>query len=592
MSSAEKVSSVQIVLHGIGVSPGVVFGPAFLLSSRALQVIEYNIAENEIDLHISRFEDAIIETRKQIKKLQNNLEKLSDIHDASILDAHLMVLDDMTFIEDVVNTVRRDRKNIEFVVNLVSEKYAQVLAAVNDDYLRERVADVKDVARRLMRILSGDFDNALHDLKHKHIIVSADLAPSETASLRKDMVLGFVTNMGSPTSHTAVMARALEIPAIVALKNVTENVKNGDQILIDGNKGVLIINPDEDQLEKYGKLSEFRKSIERGLANLKLQPARTIDGRKITLCANIEGTSELDSIKEHGADGVGLFRTEYLYLAQNKRVSEEDQIESYADAANAVFPNHVIIRTFDLGGDKYIPDAHIAKEANPFLGCRSIRMSLLYPEEFKKQLRAILRASHRKNVKIMYPMISNAQEVVKANELLEEAKGELRRSGVSFDEEIDVGAMIEIPAAALTAEIIAEHVDFFSLGTNDLIQYTVAVDRVNERVAYLYEPTHLAVLRLIQRTIDVGHKNNIWVGICGEMAADPVLTPLLIGMGVDEMSVAPSMVPLIKDAIRSVSYEQCKELAEKAMECKTAVEVLSICRKMLKDVAPELLELT
>jgi phosphoenolpyruvate-protein phosphotransferase (PTS system enzyme I) len=338
-------------------------------------------------------------------------------------------------------------------------------------------------------------------------------------------------------------------------------------------------------------VAEARKNIERNLTTLQHQPAETLDGRRIVLSANAEGLEEIPTILQHGAEGIGLFRSEYLYLSRDRVMDEDEQAEIYTEVATRLAPAPVIIRTLDIGGDKFLPDEQVQREANPFLGCRSIRLSLRYPDQFKAQLRAILKASAHGNVKIMYPMISNAGEVMRANELLEAAKQDLAAANVPYNKDIEVGVMIEIPGAALTADVIAEHVKFFSIGTNDLIQYTLAVDRVNERVAYLYEPTHPAVLKLIKMTIDGGHGRGIWVGVCGEMAADPLMTPLLLGMGVDELSMAPAAVPLVKDAVRSLSMTRCVELARTALACKTATEVVGHCRKLMSEVAPELLEL-
>jgi phosphotransferase system enzyme I (PtsI) len=591
MTTKGKKEAKEVVLRGIGVSPGVVIGPVFLLTSEAAQITERDIQPDEADKEVGRLESALIETRRQIRRIQKDMESRTAPYDASVLDAHLMVLDDRSFIEEVVQEIRGKHKNVEAVVRTVADRYANVLASVDDDYLRERVVDVRDVARRIVRNLNGDVEISLSGLPQKHIVVAVDLAPSETAALRKDMVIGFVTDLGSPTSHTAVMARALEIPAIVGLHDVSERVSMGDEVLIDGNKGILIIHPSSEQLEKYGKVAEVRKNIERNLTTLQHQPAETLDGHRIVLSANAESLEEIPTILQHGAEGIGLFRSEYLYLSRDRAVTEEEQAEIYTAVASRLAPAPVIIRTLDIGGDKYLSEEQYQREANPFLGCRSIRLSLQYPDQFRMQLRAILRASAHGNVKLMYPMISNSGEVIRANELLEQAKQELTEAGVPFNKDLEVGVMIEIPGAALTADVIAEHVKFFSIGTNDLIQYTLAVDRVNERVAYLYEPTHPAVLNLIQHTIDAGHRHGIWVGICGEMGADPLMTPLLLGMGVDELSVAPLAVPLVKDVVRSMKYSRAKELTEVALSCKTAVEVLSHCRKFTIEVAPELQEL-
>ncbi len=589
--SPEKEKKQEEILVGIGVSPGVVIGPVLIVVTKAIQIVERDIHPEEIEHEIRKFEDALIATRRQIQEIQEDLGIRSPKSDAGILDAHLMVLDDISFLESVVSGIRTKKKNVETIVKEAAESYASALASVEDNYIRERVADIRDVSRRIIKNLSGETNPTKEELQHKHIIVARDLAPSETASLRKDMVIGFATDLGSPTSHTAVMARALEIPAIVGLRDITDKLETGDEVLIDGNKGIVIISPSPKRLEEYGRVAEARKSIVQSLSSLKDEPAETADGHRIVLSANMEQASETESVIRYGAQGVGLFRTEYLYLSKGTVVGEDEQAAVYTRIAAVLAPKPVIIRTLDLGGDKYLSGAELPHESNPFLGCRSIRLSLMQPKHFKGQLRAILRASIHGNVKIMYPMISNAGEVVRANELLEEAKGELSAMGIAFQKDIEVGVMIEIPSAALTADIIAKHVKFFSLGTNDLIQYTIAVDRVNERVAYLYEPTHPAVLKLIQMTIDAGHRNGIWVGICGEMAADPLMTPLLLGMGVDELSVAPAVVPMVKDAVRSIRYGSAKDLAKIALSCKSAVEVLSHCRRMLNEVAPEILEL-
>lgn len=581
----------EIVLRGIGVSPGVAIGPAYLRVQESTYVPERTIQSTAVSAEILRFEEAIIETRKQIRQIQETLSAQTRGQDASILDAHLMVLDDRTFIEEVVGSVRERCKNIEWMVREASEKYAAVLNAVEDDYLRERVADVRDVSRRIIRNLLGPSLPLHEELPDDHIIIAHDLAPSETAALPKDRIAGFATDLGSPTSHTAVMARALELPAVVGLHDISSRVSLGDMVLIDGNKGVLIISPSEATLQKYGEVAEARRTIEAELSRLRNEPSETKDGHSITLSANAEGPEDIDAVLQHGAHGIGLLRSEFLHLAQSSVMTEEEQTEAYTRIAQSISPAPLIIRTLDLGGDKYFPEGRVQKEVNPFLGCRSIRLSLMHPEYFKQQLRAILRASSVGNVKVMYPMISCLGEILAANRYLAEAKGEVKAEGIALDMEIDIGVMIELPAAALAADILAEHVDFFSIGTNDLIQYTIAVDRGNERVAYLYEPTHPAVLKLIKMTIDAAHEKGIWVGLCGEMAADPLMTGLLLGMGVDELSVTPRAVPLVKDAVRSLNFSQASDLAEASLRCKTAGEVLELCRSLTKKVAPEILEL-
>ena len=581
----------EVVLQGIGVSPGVVIGPAYRMAQETVRIEEREIAADKVIEEIRRLEDAIIETRRQIKAIQVDLKTGPVTGNPAMLDAHLMVLDDATLLQELMTEVKDHRRNAEAVVMEVTGRYASVLAELKDDYLRERVVDIKDVSRRIIRNLAGKAGSPLPDLTHKHIVVAPDLAPSDTAAFSRSAVLGFATDLGSPTAHTAVLARALEIPAIVALHDISQRVNDGDEVLIDGNKGVLIIHPTPERLESYGRVAEVRRNIQRELTTLKHEPAETRDGHRIVLSANAEGTEEVDAVLEYGAEGIGLFRSEYLFLVKNKVVTESEQAAVYSEVATRLAPAPVIIRTLDLGGDKYFQAGHASDEANPFLGCRSIRLSLMYPEHFKSQLRAILRASVHRNVKIMYPMISSVREVQQANTLLEESKQDLISENAPFDPEIEVGVMIEIPSAALSADLIAPHVKFFSIGTNDLVQYTLAVDRINERVAYLYQPAHPAVLRLIRETVDSAHRNGIWVGLCGEMAADPLMTPLLLGMGIDELSVAPSSVPLIKDVIRSVTIEESKALASTVLACQSAEEVMGHCRSLTSRVAPELLEL-
>jgi len=581
----------ETVVHGIGVSPGVVVGPALLLAREAHAIVERRLAEDEAEPEIGRLEQALIETRAQIRGLQRDLETRAASSDASVFDAHLMVLDDRALMEEIVADIRQSRRNAEAAVRDVCERYSAALASVDDEYLRERVADIRDVTRRLIRNLTGAVESPLADVPRGAIVVAVDLSPSETAAMRKEHILGFATDSGSATSHTALMARALEIPAVVGLHDLTTRVAAGDEVLIDGNKGVVVIRPSPARLEEYGRVAEERRKIQRDLTRLRDAPAVTRDGRRVTLAANAEGVEDIEPVLSYGAEGIGLFRSEYLYLSSKAAVGEEEQARVYGEVASRLAPAPVIIRTLDLGGDKYMPDGQTFHEANPFLGCRSIRLSLMYPEHFKAQLRAILRASRAGNVKLMYPMVSNIEEVVQANTLLQEAKQELAAQGVPFADDIEVGVMIEIPGAALIADELARHVRFFSLGTNDLVQYCLAVDRINERVAYLYQPTHPAVLRLIAQTIEAGHRKGLWVGVCGEMAGDPLMTPLLVGMGVDELSVAPSAVPLIKDAVRSMDYASVRELATTCLTLSSAGAVRQRCMDEVRRIAPELLEL-
>ncbi|HBA83738.1 MAG TPA: phosphoenolpyruvate--protein phosphotransferase [Verrucomicrobia bacterium] len=581
----------EIELKGIGVSRGVAVGPVFLLTNEEDRLVEREIGEEDIPREIARFEEALISTRYQIHEIQQKVGEAIGQKSASIFDAHLLVVDDRAFVEEVIRGLSAQRKNVEAVLSSVANRYAKALEDLKDDYLRERAADIRDVTRRILRNLSGRSSQLLSQLEHPCVVIANDLAPSDTASLNRTKVIGFATDLGSPTSHTAIMARALEIPAVVGLHDVSVRVSPGDVVLIDGNKGLIIIHPTRERLERYGKIAEARQMIQSGLSALKNEQAVTRDGYNVLLSANIELPSDVEAVVGNGAYGVGLFRSEYLYLAQDGMPSEEEQFKAYDEVAQRLAPAPVIIRTLDLGGDKFLSHLKTPQELNPFMGWRAIRFCLAQPDIFKTQLRAILRASRHGNVKIMYPMISNVDEVLQANTFLEQAKHELRTKGISFNEDLEVGVMVEVPSAALTANLIAPHVNFFSLGTNDLVQYTLAVDRVNERIAYLYEPTHPAIMRLIKHTIDVGHEHDVWTGICGEMAGNPLMAPLLVGLGVDELSVSPTMVPLVKDAIRSIRYSQAEDLARAALASECAKDVLELCRKLTEEVAPEILEL-
>lgn len=581
----------ETILKGVGGSPGVAVGSVHRLNAEEVEHTEQLLLAREIPAEIARFKASVRATHRQISAIQRNVRRSVRQYDANIFDMHKMVLEDPAFYEEIIRCVRDDRLTAETAVKVVTTRYGKMLSAVEDEYLRERVSDIRDVARRVLANLAGKTTHALDELRQPGIVVSVDLSPSETATLNRSLVLGFATDLGSATSHTAIMAKALGIPAVVGLGNVAERVENGDRILIDGTEGVVIINPSAETLKKYNKLERKRKTVQVGLSQLRNQPAETKDGHRVMISANMELLDEVGEVKKYGAEGVGLFRSEYLYIARQDLPSEIEQLTAYRAVASELAPQPVIIRTVDLGGDKFASALKLPQEINPFLGFRAIRFCLAQPAIFKVQLRAILRASAYGKVKIMYPMISNVNEVIRANSILEECKDELRAEGMAFDNDIEVGVMIEIPSAALTADIIARHVSFFSMGTNDLVQYTLAVDRVNDRVSYLYEPTHPAVLRLMKTTIDAGHGHKIWVGLCGQMGGDPLMTPLLLGLGVDELSMAPASVPAVKDMIRSLTMAQARKLARSALTAESSAEVLQHCHDLTAKVAPEILEL-
>ena len=579
----------EVELKGIGVSPGIANGPAFVLASEDDMVVIRDITEANVPRELQRFEEALVATRQQIHDLQHRMAESLGKESAQIFEAHLLMLEDRSIIDEIVRTLKTELKNIEFAVQQIAERYAGALLRLEDDYLRERAVDVRDIARRLLRNLAGRSSSALANIEHPCIVIAHDLAPSETAGLNKNKILGFATDLGSPTSHTAIMARALGIPAVVGMHDISLRVAAGDPVLVDGQHGQVFIKPSRERVERYTRKSKAREIIRGRLANLREQPAMTRDGYHLPLAANIELPNDVDAALANGADGIGLFRTEFLFL--NTIPSEDEQTAAYLEVARRVAPAAAIIRTMDIGGDKFISHLKMPQQVNPFMGWRAIRFCLAQPEFFKTQLRAILRASILNNIKIMYPMISNVKEVIEANRLLAEAKTELAARGEPFDQEIEVGVMIEIPSAALTADLIAPHIRFFSLGTNDLVQYTLAVDRVNELVANLYEPTHPAIIKLIKNTIDVGHEHGIWTGLCGEMGGNPLLVPLLLGLGIDELSVNAPGLPQVKDVIRRLRFAQAEELGQSALRSGSSEEVLENCRKLVSQIAPEILEL-
>jgi phosphotransferase system enzyme I (PtsI) len=583
--------SAESVYKGIPVSAGIAQGKVFVLSRLKSAIPRYDVAEADLAQQIQRLHHALVLTRQQIIEMQAKVSLALNAKDASIFDAHLLVLEDPTLVESVTALVYANKINVEAAFHEFADKYAATLSAIDDAYLRERAADMRDVTSRIMSNLMGHrHEGDLQDLKEPCIVVAEDLSPSEVALLDRKIILGFATDVGSRTSHAAIMARSLQVPAIVALKDASRKIKTGSHAMLDGYTGSIIVNPTDQTRFEYGQMVRRQASIEDKLREIKDLPAITLDGKRITLSANIEKASDAESVKLHGAEGVGLFRTEYLFINRDSLPTEEEQYKSYQCIAAALKPDAVIIRTLDLGGDKFLSHLQIPQEMNPFLGWRAIRFCLEEREVFRAQLRAILRASAEGNVKIMYPMISCQAELEKANALVEEYKGELSAENVPFDKNLEIGAMIEIPSAAIAADTLASRVKFFSLGTNDLIQYSLAVDRLNERIAHLYEPTHPAVVRLIKMTVDAARRQGIWCGVCGEMAGDPFLTPLLLGLGVNELSVAPSMLPRIKFLIRRLKMAEAQELADFALQCESGRDIMDKSEALAKKVAPSLFE--
>ena len=579
------------IFRGIPVSAGVCRGKILVLSGSHPAIPRHELAQADLPEEVNRLERALVQTRQQILEVQRKVSAGMGAEEGGIFDAHLLVLEDRTLLDEVIRNITEKKINAEYAFHAVAEKYATTLAAIEDDYLRERATDMRDVTARILNNLMGRHEEVdLRKLKEPCIVISYDLNPSTTAQLDRKTVLGFATDIGGQTSHTAIMARSLRIPAIVGLKNASRELETGQYALLDGFNGVIIVNPTDQTLFEYGQIIRKQVSLEEKLRDIQDKPATTLDGHRIVLSANVEQAADAAEVRANGAEGVGLFRTEYLFINRSTMPSEEEQYQAYQKAAADLKPNPVVIRTLDLGGDKFLSHLQLPAEMNPFLGWRAIRFCLQERPVFRAQLRAILRASAEGNVKMMYPMISGLDELIQANALVEECKLELRRENIPFDENLEIGAMIEIPSAVMVADALARRLKFLSLGTNDLIQYTLAVDRMNERVAHLYEPTHPAILHLIKATVDAGHRNNIWVGVCGEMAGDPVLIPLLLGMGADELSAAPPLVPPVKFLIRRLKMTEAQALAEFALKCESSAEILARCRALAAEIAPSLFE--
>lgn len=575
--------------NGVGVSPGIARGTVFVYRPDDEVVPARSIVEGDIPAEIARFEAALLATRAQILEMQQRIAESTGAKDASIFDAHLLVVEDRTLIDEVLRRLGADRMNVEHVFQAVAGRYAKTLGEIDDPYLRERALDIHDVTRRVIHNLMGTQARDLAGVTTPHILIAHNLAPSDTAQLNRALVLGFGTDVGSRTSHTAIMARSLNIPATVGLHEASSQLVTGDHVLLDGYNGLLVVNPSDQTLWEYGELEIKKTVVEEKLSQLRETASTTRDGHHVILSANIELPDDMELVQQSGAEGVGLYRTEFFYLNKTELPTEDEQYVAYRQVAEAAAPHSVIIRTLDLGGDKFMSALHMPEEPNPFLGWRAIRFCLERVDIFKTQLRAILRASAAGNVKIMYPMISGVEELRRANVILEACRAELRAEGHAFSADMEVGAMIEIPSAAISADILAREVDFFSIGTNDLIQYSIAVDRLNEHIAHLYEPTHPAIIRLIRMTVEAAHANNLWVGVCGEMAGDIVLTPLLLGLGIDELSAGAGSVPRVKRAVQSLDASACRQLVEEIQHLDNAAAILAKCDAVARAHYPELL---
>jgi len=567
-------------MKGIAASPGIAIGKAMVKKEKDIEISREQISEDEVNEEIKKLHTALKKAKSELKTVRDNTAEKMGEEKAEIFDAHLMILDDPELIPAFENKIKEDKLSSSAAVKEVIDHYASMFAAMEDEYLKERGADIKDVGKRIIKILLGKEDIA-EKLNEEVIIIAKDLTPSDTAQLDTSKVLAFLTRDGSRTSHTAIMARSLGIPAVVGLgdKLMNKNVDD-DVLIVDGNSGDVYFDPDEAIMKKYEqKLADYEAEQER-LAAYKDKKAKTKDGEEVEIAGNMGNFADLDPILERGGEGIGLFRTEFLYMDRDEIPSEEEQFEVYRKVAEKMGDYPVVIRTLDIGGDKELPYLDLPEEMNPFLGYRAVRICLDRPDIFKPQLRAILRASKYGNLKMMFPMISSLEELNNAKNILNEVKNELDNEKIEYNQDMEVGIMIEIPAAVMIADVLAEEVDFFSIGTNDLIQYTVAVDRTNEKIAEMHTPYHPAVLRLIKKTIDEGHKADIWVGMCGEAAGDELLLPFLLGAGLDEFSMSAVSILKIKELLENWTRKEAKKEMKSILKLKTTAEVKKYLKKI------------
>ncbi len=552
-------------LKGIAASGGIALGKAFLYVKETPVIPQGNIPMGDVPAEEAKLDSALQATREQLEALRDKAGREMTRGEAEVFGAHLMFLDDPEFAGAARARIREGLTGAAAAVHAVTEELIAEFSAIEDAYFRERAADVADVGARIVRNILGVREKDLSAMEPGSVLIAHDLTPSETAQLDRDRVAGFALDVGGKTSHTAIMARSLELPAVLGLTDITKSVRDGQPIIVDGSAGVVIIDPDAATTEEYAEKRRAHLKEQAELMALKELPAQTADGHRVELTANIGNPKNADIALEYGAEGVGLYRTEFLFMDTDAMPGEDVQFEAYRQVLEKMGDRPVIIRTLDIGGDKKLAYLPMEDEMNPFLGLRAVRLCLQQPGLFKTQLRAILRASAFGNALIMFPMISGVTEVRQAKAVVEECKRELEREGVAYDPGVRVGIMVEIPSAAVAADIIAPEVDFFSIGTNDLCQYTLAVDRMNQKVSYLYDPFDPAILRLIKMVIDASHAHGIFTGMCGEMAGDEKAAQLLVGLGLDDFSMSPSSLLKVKKAIRGTTLEQARALAEKAL---------------------------
>ncbi|HHR6128993.1 TPA: phosphoenolpyruvate-protein phosphotransferase PtsI [Providencia alcalifaciens] len=571
------------MISGILVSPGFAFGQALILKEDPIVVSTRKITDEQIDKEIQNFIDGRNKSAEQLSLIKDKAEKNLGAEKAEIFEGHIMLLEDEELEQEIVSLIKGDKKTADAAVYSVIEDQAQALEALDDEYLKERAADVRDIGKRLLRNILNMPIVDLSAITEEVILVAPDLTPSETAQLNLDKVLGFITDLGGRTSHTSIMARSLEIPAIVGTTDATSKVKSGDFIVLDGVNNTIYLNPSESEIDKLKAFRNEYQQEKEELAKLKDLPAMTLDGHQVEVCANIGTVRDVAGAERNGAEGVGLYRTEFLFMDRDALPTEEEQFQAYKAVAEAMGSQAVIVRTMDIGGDKDLPYMNLPKEENPFLGWRAIRICLDRKEILHSQLRAILRASKFGKLRIMFPMVISVEEVRELKAELEMLKEQLREEGKAFDEAIEVGIMVETPAAAVIAHHLAKEVDFFSIGTNDLTQYTLAVDRGNELISHLYNPMSPAVLNLIKQVIDASHAEGKWTGMCGELAGDERATLLLLGMGLDEFSMSAISIPRIKKLIRNANFADTQALAEQALAQPTADELMKLVDTFIQE---------
>lgn len=572
-------------LTGIIASPGIRIGRAYIYKTTDIIIPKYSIDESDVESEIARVRESLKRTKEDITAIQEQISHSLSRDMADIFTSHLMVLDDPLIIQKTQDKIASEKRNAEWVINDITLELIQSLNTIKDDYLRERIIDISDINKRLINNLQKRHTLSPSDLREEVILFSKDLTPSDTAMLNKNYILAFVTDKGGRTSHTAIMARALEIPAIVGAIDATSKVRDGDIVIVDALHGKVIVNPTEQQIEEYTRYREDLKKLDSELAELTHLPSKTLDDHEIFILGNIEIPEEMGIIRDHGAQGVGLFRSEFLFL--DKALPDEDrQFNEYKSVVDFFNPLPITIRTLDVGGDKIYAYTNSYKERNPFLGCRAIRFSLENEQLFRTQIRAILRASNYGKVRMMFPMITTVEELIKSRSIVYECMNELRKKKIPFDENIEIGIMIEVPSAIINADILARYADFFSIGTNDLVQYTLAVDRISEKIAYLYNPLNLAVLRMLRMVVETAERNNTPISICGEMAGEPKYAMLLIGLGFRVFSMGPAYMNQVKRIIRSVSAEECRRLVDELLASEKTDEIESKMHAIITEKFP------